>query len=675
MQLSKSCMECHRDIVLEWSGTDHALANRLVDPVTDSVVMGTFPDAGKVPEAVAILGHKPLWQPLIPEPGGRLQPHEIAYDPAKHEWFNVFGDEHRRPGEWGHWTGRGMNWNSMCAHCHMTDFEKRYDMASDSYSSRWLEQGIGCVQCHGHIDSAHIKPGYRKPKGPPLPQARAIAMQTCAPCHARNEILSPGFKPGDRYSDFYRITLPVMPGVFWPDGQQRDEDFNWTSILLSRMGHAGVTCIDCHDPHTTRTVLPVNDNQVCMQCHTEPGRVLPSGVKAPPIDPTAHSHHKSDSTGNRCVECHMPTTTYMKRAPRHDHGWLKPDPLLTKELGIPNACNACHADKDVDWAIQSSEDWYGSKLDSRQRARARAVASAQAADESATDTLLSLLVSEDIPAWRATFLQLLAPRARDDLRIGVAGRVALKDPDPLVRSSGVQVLTGDDSARPALRPLLKDPVRLVRFDAAWALDDELASDSPERKEFNAYLLQNADQPAGRLRIGQELANRGRLGGALANIRIAERWDPFSPGILDAEAMVLTSMGKPAEAAAAYYREGRSSPANAIPMFHAALAYAEAGMLQEARTSFEACIRRDPRFDRAWYNLGLLKSQTDDLEGAIEALKRAEALDHTIADYPYALATVLLRAGKASEAREAAQRALKIDPANRQAAELLRSVPE
>jgi len=60
-----------------------------------------------------ILGHKPIWQPLVPRPGGRWQPHELAFDPAKQEWFNVFGSEGRRAGEWGHWTGRGMNWNSM----------------------------------------------------------------------------------------------------------------------------------------------------------------------------------------------------------------------------------------------------------------------------------------------------------------------------------------------------------------------------------------------------------------------------------------------------------------------------------------------------------------------------------------------------------------------------------
>ena len=75
----------------------------------------------------------------------------------------------------------------------------------------------------------------------------------------------------------------------------------------------------------------------------------------------------------------MPTTTYMQRDPRHDHGFIKPDPLLTKELGIPNACNGCHTDKSVDWAIGHTDTLVRSdKMESRQRQRTRVVAAAQA---------------------------------------------------------------------------------------------------------------------------------------------------------------------------------------------------------------------------------------------------------------------------------------------------------
>ena len=671
LQTSISCLTCHQEIHAAWAGTDHALANRLVTP-DDEPVLATFPVEGEAAPK-AILGSKPLWQPLIPGDGGRLQPHEIAYDPEKHEWFNVFGDENRRPGEWGHWTGRGMNWNSMCAHCHMTDFQKGYNPAADSYTSTWLEQGIGCVQCHGHVDRAHVTPGYKSPPPAPDGSARRTAMETCAPCHARNEILATGFKPGDRYEDFYRITLPVEPGVYWPDGQQRDEDFNWTSVLLSRMAHAGVTCMDCHDPHTTRTLLPVANNAICMQCHADPGRIMPGGTQAKPIDPTSHSRHKADSTGNLCVECHMPRATYMQRAPRHDHGWLSPDPLMTKELGIPNACSSCHKDKDLEWSIRYAEEWYGGKLAGRQRERARAIAAAQQGNPESVGKLLSLLKDEDIPAWRATYLQSLAPFAGAVPSVSAAAREALTHDNPMVRASGAQLLSGDASARAVLRPLLEDPVRLVRLDAAWALSDEIPSDAAVRKEFDAYLRIQEDQPAGQLKIGQDLANRGRFEEALVHMDHAGRWDPYSPGIFEAKGMMLSAMGRPAEAGAALFRAGMLNRASAVPMFRAGLAFAEAGMQLEATNALGAAVQRDPNMDRAWYNLGLLRSQQGDIPGAIDALSKAEAAASQVPDYPYAAATIHLRAGDRAAALEAVRRTLSLDPGHTGARELMRSL--
>ena len=48
----------------------------------------------------------------------------------------------------------------------------------------------------------------------------------------------------------------------------------------------------------------------------------------------------------------MPQTPYMQRHNRHDHGFTTPDPLLTKQIGTPNACNRCHMDKNADWSLE-----------------------------------------------------------------------------------------------------------------------------------------------------------------------------------------------------------------------------------------------------------------------------------------------------------------------------------
>ena len=691
---SDQCRRCHEEIYAAWAGSDHAQAHRSVDATADAgaftpprrlTVAGVdyevdwhkgkpvfvekrtgHPDDRYIADYV--LGYRPLRQYIVPMGGGRYQAAELAYDPAKHEWFNVFGDEHRQPGEWGYWRGRGMNWNSMCAHCHITDFRKNYDAATDTYASTWLEQGVGCVQCHGGITQQHLTPGYRTANvnRQPVHQDPHRMMETCAPCHARNELLTSVIRPGVRYADHYRVTVPVQQGIFYPDGQVRDEDFNYTSLLISRMGgKAGVTCLDCHDPHSGKTRLPANNNAICLQCHGAPGR-----LNAPVIDPTAHSHHAADSTGNRCVECHMPTTPYMQRDPRHDHGFLRPDPLLTQELGIPNACTRCHQDKTTDWEIEAANRWYGAKMESRQRQRARVVAAAQGGAPGAGELLVGLIQTEDIPAWKATLLLLGAPYAGAEPHLVEAARAALSDADPLVRSAAIQVLAPLAGERARLQPLLQDSVRLVRLDAEGALSPELPPGSPERKEYDAYLAAGADQPAGQLRIGQDLFNRGQVAEAEAPLRRAIAWDPNSPAFAESLGVVLDRLGRPAEAGDVLWRSAQLNPGDALSAYQAGLVFAATRRFEEAEKALQEATRRDPRFDRAWYNLGLLLSQLDRPREAVTLFQQAETLAPDVADYPYACATVLWQLGDRAGAEAAARRALQIDPAYTHARRML-----
>jgi predicted CXXCH cytochrome family protein len=692
---STDCRSCHEDVFKAWSDSHHALAHRPVDakadadafvPARDTTVNAidyhlewkdgrpSFTEKRGTPPpetytAEFVLGHTPLRQYVVPIGGGRYQAAELTFDPAKKEWFNVFGDERREPGEWGHWRGRGMNWNSMCAHCHLTDYKKNYNATTDTYATTWREHGVGCAQCHDmapdHAATAKKKAGAAAQRNV-TPAEIKRAQETCAPCHARNELLTGEVRPGVAYHDYYRLTLPTEAAVFYPDGQVRDEDFNYTSLLTSRMGgKAGVTCLDCHDPHSGRTKLPVENNALCLQCHGPSPR-----NNAPIIEPLAHSHHAAGSKGSQCVSCHMPTTAYMQRDPRHDHGFLKPDPLLTKELGIPNACNRCHTDQSVDWAITHTDTWYGEKMNSRQRERTRVVAAAQANAPEAAEKLLALIASEEVPAWRATMLMLTRNYAASSPRVMETARNAVRDADPMVRSAAAQVLSSVPSETASLRPLLNDPARLVRLDAAWPLSAELAPGSAPRQELDAYLAVSADQPAGQMRIGQDLFNRGRGPEAETALRKAATWDPNSPGILDALGIVLNEMGKPAEAAAALWRAAQLSPTDATSSFNAALAFAGARKLPDAEFALRETVRRNPRHDRAWYNLGLLLSQTGRGPEAIETLQRAEQIAPNVADYPYARATILWQQGHRTGAMAAANRALQIDPSHAAARSLL-----
>src|SRR5690606_1356729 len=107
----------------------------------------------------------------------------------------------------------------------------------------------------------------------------------------------------------------------------------------------GVSCSDCHDPHTQKLRAP--GNAVCGQCHA-PSR----------FDVPAHHRHAAGSPGAACAACHMPTTTYMVVDPRHDHSMRIPRPDRSVALGTPNACTGCHAKEGAKWAADAVARWY-----------------------------------------------------------------------------------------------------------------------------------------------------------------------------------------------------------------------------------------------------------------------------------------------------------------------------
>ncbi len=105
----------------------------------------------------------------------------------------------------------------------------------------------------------------------------------------------------------------------------------------------------------------------------------------------------------------------------------------------------------------------------------------------------------------------------------------------------------------------------------------------------------------------------------------------------------------------------------------ALAFNEVGRLNDARANLEETVKLDPQFARAWYNLGLAYSAQEKLEPALDALLRAESLDARSAQIPYARATILARLGRTEEARQAARRAIELQPSASEARELLNNL--
>jgi tetratricopeptide (TPR) repeat protein len=695
---SESCRACHAEAFEKWKGSHHGLAERAIDPQLDRAAFepprqiktgsqvseartqeGRFQlvtqGADGKPAAFTpdrVIGVNPLRQFLVPFPRGRWQTAELAWDPHRQEWFNVFGDEDRQAGEWGHWTGRGMTWNQMCASCHNTRVRKNYDPATDTYRTAMAAMTVGCEACHGpmrqHVDWQKDHPGRR---GDPtlVKFAREQTLDTCGMCHARRGELTGDFKPGDRFFDHFQLTIPDETDIFYPDGQVRDEDYEFTSFLSSKMHGAGVRCADCHDLHSGKNILP--GNVLCMRCHGPP--VPP----APKIADPAHSFHKPGTPGSLCVDCHMPETTYMQRHPRRDHGFTIPDPLLTKQHGIPNACNRCHADKSADWALEFCDQWYGGKMNRPTRARAQWVAQARAGVPGAHTNLLRMLTEEKLPLWRGVAANLLRLQTHEP---GVVAALiqAGRDTNELVRAMAARALETPAqqrhaAAEGALASLLNDPVRAVRIEAAWGLRQSVDTNGRAGSELIHYLNLNRDQPLGLYQWGNFLSDRGDRDGALAAYRQAVQWDPGSPPLRHAYAITLSQAGRGEEAARELAEACRRAPRDAQLRFTYALSLNELGRAREALAALEETVKLDPQFARAWYNLGLARNAAQQTEPALDALARAEYLEPRDPQAPYAAATILARLQRAEEARAAARRALQIAPNHAEAAELLRAL--
>jgi tetratricopeptide (TPR) repeat protein len=701
---SESCRKCHAAAFEKWHDSNHGRAERLVSQDEDhkafepkqSLVHGkdnseAFVDADGLAKiltlgldkkrhaypVVRIIGNEPLRQFLIPAPGGRLQTCDVTLDPKKNEWFDVYGnDDERAPGEWGHWTGQGMNWNAMCAACHNTRLRKNYEPQTNSYHSSMAEMSVGCEACHGPL-KAHVewqaKPPFIHQKDPTLTKpSRDQVMETCAACHARRAELSGDLIPGESFYDHFSLTLTDETDTFYPDGQIRDENYEFTSFMSSRMQHAGVRCADCHDPHSGKNI--VMGNQLCMNCHAGGRSDFPSATV---IDPTAHSHHGADSSGNQCVSCHMPVTTYMQRDPRHDHSFSIPDPKLTKELNIPNACNRCHSDKDADWAIAANLKFYGEKPDRPSRTRARLIAKARQGNPVAREGLIHLLASDESPAWKASACHLLE-RWVNEPATAQALLSQTSHPSPLVREAAVRALgnlvrSKHPEIRRALQPLLDDPLRSVRIAAAWALCDTLDLSTRAGRELVHMLDLNADQPTGRMQLSQFTLLRGDTAGAIRQMRKAIAWDPNSPPFHHDLAILLSTTGDAQGAVNSLKEAIRLDPENPEYSYKLALALGEIGSPAEVVAALEKTVKLDPGYARAWYNLGLARSGMNQPQAAITALRQGESADPNDASIPYARATIHARLGQKREALAAAARAVQLRPDFAEAQQLIQAL--
>ncbi len=400
-------------------------------------------------------------------------------------------------------------WNRDCLPCHSTGGRPLYEPGGrGAPDTRLAEVGIACEACHG--PSAEHASQNRSPLKryrhyltgspdttvtQPLTLGGRRASQVCGQCHslntqyngedwARSLVEGSPFRPGD---DLDRSTYvvnpdtlgrsPLMegfvndrPGIldewFWPDGEIRVVGREYNGLLQSPCSKGGeFSCLSCHTIHggarDDRLKDGMRGDAACAQCHSE---VAVAG--------SAHTRHDAETGGSRCMNCHLPYTSYGLLKASRSHTVTSPSVSAELSTGRPNACNLCHLDRSLEWSAGWLQRWYGIEIPSLTPEQRRLAAA---------------------PAWLL--------RGDAGLRALTAWHFSW---EPALRASG------SDWQIPLLSAALQDPYDAVRYIASRSARllggiDEGAYDfldAPQQRQAAAErMLRDWEPRAGRLPEG------------------------------------------------------------------------------------------------------------------------------------------------------------------------------
>jgi predicted CXXCH cytochrome family protein len=482
-------------------------------------------------------------------------------------------------------------WNVNCFNCHATNLAQNFDTASKTYRTSWTEMGIGCEACHGpgreHTERMRawkagetLKPATLSVVSPRTASPRQV-FDTCGYCHGNKTNYFPGFRAGDRYEDYalpFLISQPIPPedpqGDFWPDGRpnrfNRPQAITATGCFLK----GKVTCTSCHVGHAARNdhalKLPLEQsNGLCTQCH--------SGFDDRTL--SAHTRHKADSAGSRCVECHMSDVNWRLLTRRRDHTFAPPVPEATARYGVPNACTTCHDDKTPEWAVATMNAWYGDADRKRREGvmrRADAMYRAGSGDRGVMSDLAAVLAEPSqgivVRASAADFIGRLSTDGTLPLDAANALLKATADREPMVRATAIRALgfAGERRAVPAITVRLADPVRVVRITATAALlglgvaaldGKGAAALNRAQDEYAESLRAFPDSAENHTSLGWLEMARGRDAGAEAAVRTAIDLNPSDARARMLRGVLLARQNKLEEAVREWTEAKKLDPFN------------------------------------------------------------------------------------------------------------------
>ena len=707
---SRSCRECHEKFYQLWSTSYHGLAMQpytaelartKLTPQKTGIVAGKYrfqadiqkgvvsertPEGGKEYSIVQAMGGKNVFYFLTPLDRGWLQVLPVAYDVRRREWFDTtasamrhFGD---RRDEALYWKDRSLTFNTSCFGCHVSQISKNYDLAADSYQTRWAEPGINCETCHGpsagHAQLFRELPAHH----PAPPDLKLIAISklnieqrnaTCAPCHAKMSPVTINFAPGERYFDHFDL-VAFENADFYPDGRDLGENYTYTQWRVSPCAKSGkLDCIHCHTSSGRyRFREPAKANDACLPCHAD-------RVKNAP----AHTHHEAGTAGNECIACHMPMTEFA-RMRRSDHSMRPPTPATTLLYKSPNACNLCHTNKDAAWADKLVRDWRKRDYQKPVLERAALIDAARKENWQKLPDILAYLASpnrEEIQT--VSLVRLLANCAADDKWPVL--RKLMADPSPLVRASVAEAL-GQRLDPPNATALLKaagDDFRLARVRAAAALVPVPEERLPEEHraavrlamtELMESMQSRPDDMASHYNLGNFLMSRNQLPEAVAEFQTATRLQPDALPPYVNISLAYNALGQNDQAEASLRHALTLDPTNTAANLNLAMLLAEMNKLADAEQAFRVVLKSDAKSAQAAYNLGVLLAKEHPAE-AITWCQKAATLRPDEPKYAYTLAFFEHQQGKTNQAVQTLEKLIEQATPNAEAYALLAQIYE
>ena len=271
-----------------------------------------------------------------------------------------------------------------------------YDKQDRKYDTHFQTLQINCESCHGpgkrHLEIVS-RSGFDRLTDigmePLATLSKDQSLKVCFQCHAtKDAIREEPYLPGAPLEDYFSLKLPVFDETYTVDGRIRNFGYQSTHLFSDCYLNGSMSCVDCHDPHSQqyrdvfgKPLVGRFDNGQCTSCHASKG-----------LAAEGHSHHKTDSAGNLCTSCHMP---YLQehgigerlRYARSDHSIPIPRPAFDQQMGIENACQKCHRDKDLSWQEARVKEWYG-EIKPHNRAVANFLKAAETQDPLAAAKLL-----------------------------------------------------------------------------------------------------------------------------------------------------------------------------------------------------------------------------------------------------------------------------------------------